>query len=119
VQADLEKAIWGGTNGTNPQNPGISTEFVTAFLKGGSNGFALKHADATVGTLTTLYDGPRPRDFQPMQKQVGVASAPMLSPSNSASAQLPLFCSFFLQFGFSPCLPPCCCCAYDKRLIIE
>jgi non-reducing end alpha-L-arabinofuranosidase len=72
VQADLERAIWGGNNGSNPKNTGISAEFVTAFLKGGTNGFALKHADASMGDLTVLYDGPRPHGYQPMQKQGGL-----------------------------------------------
>lgn len=37
--------------------------------KGGTNGFALKGGDATTGALSLLYDGPRPRGYQPMKKQ--------------------------------------------------
>lgn len=60
VMADLENGLWAGDNKTNPNNQPITTEYVTAMLKGGVNGFALKGNDATVGTLQTMYDGPRP-----------------------------------------------------------
>ena len=43
--------------------------FVTAMVKGGTDGFALKGGDATQGKLTTMYDGPRPPQYQPMKKQ--------------------------------------------------
>ena len=38
-------------------------------VKGGANGFALKASDATAGKLQTMWDGPRPRGYQPMRKQ--------------------------------------------------
>ena len=38
--------------------------FVTAMVKGGANGFALKGGDATQGKLTTMWDGPRPQGSQ-------------------------------------------------------
>jgi hypothetical protein len=38
--------------------------FVTAMVKGGANGFALKGGDATQGKLTTMWDGPRPQGYQ-------------------------------------------------------
>ena len=40
-------------------------------MKGGSNGFALKGANAGAGadtSLKTMYDGPRPPGYQPMHK---------------------------------------------------
>jgi hypothetical protein len=53
----------------NPTNTPVTSEFVTAMVKGGENGFALKAGDATTGTLTTMFDGPRPSGYQPMKKQ--------------------------------------------------
>ena len=66
---DLEDGLWAGSEKVNPLNTPITTEFVTAMVKGGSNGFALKGADATTGALKSMYDGPRPRGYQPMKKQ--------------------------------------------------
>ena len=69
VMADLEDGLWAGN--TNPYNGNtpINTDFVTAMVKGGSNGFALKAGDASTGSLETKYDGPRPPHYQPMKKQ--------------------------------------------------
>ena len=69
VMADLESGLWAGSNKTTPSNTPVTTEYVTAMVKGGSNGFALKAGDATTGGLTTMYDGPRPPKYQPMKKQ--------------------------------------------------
>jgi hypothetical protein len=47
--------------------------FVFAELKGGTDGFALKAADATQGKLQTMWDGPRPSaKYQPMVKRGGL-----------------------------------------------
>jgi non-reducing end alpha-L-arabinofuranosidase len=71
--SDLEDGLWacGSRAAINPNVTGFSsTPFVTAMVKGGENGFALKGGDATVaGSLATLYDGPRPPGYQPMKKQ--------------------------------------------------
>lgn len=72
VMADLESGLWpGNETGVNPGNTPLPFPFVTAMLKGGSDGFALKGGDATNGVLTTMYDGPRPSEkkYQPMKKQ--------------------------------------------------
>ena len=50
----------------------MPSNFVTAMLKGGTNSFALKGADATLGTLQTFYDGKRPKGYQPMKLQGAV-----------------------------------------------
>ena len=70
VQADLENGLWGGgsPNGNNNNIP-MPYPFVTAMVKGGENGFALKAAHAAQAKLTTMYDGPRPNGYQPMKKQ--------------------------------------------------
>jgi hypothetical protein len=64
--ADLEDGLWAcAANGAiAPASVSFSQPFVTAMVKGGSNGFALKGGDATQGLLTTLYDGPRPNGYQ-------------------------------------------------------
>jgi non-reducing end alpha-L-arabinofuranosidase len=69
VMADLENGLWAGSDRVNPNDTPLTSEYVTAMVKGGTNGFALKGGDATTGTLTTMYDGPRPQGYQPMHKQ--------------------------------------------------
>jgi hypothetical protein len=74
VMADLEDGLWtcNETYYVNPLNQPITATYTTAMVKGGSNGFSVKSADATQGTLSTLYDGPRPPGYQPMRKQGSV-----------------------------------------------
>jgi non-reducing end alpha-L-arabinofuranosidase len=82
VMADLENGLYPGWE--NMQDRGISTntplefDFVMAAMvgdtsdkNGGKGRFALYGGDATVGTLTTMYDGIRPEKpgYVPMQKQ--------------------------------------------------
>lgn len=84
VGADLEQGMYfgGGKNATivNEQNQPLPHEFVTLYLRGGTNGMALKGGDATQGALRTMYDGPRPDEqiaakchgkgsYQPMLKK--------------------------------------------------
>ena len=64
-----ENGLWAGANRTTPSNTPQTSPFVFAMVKGGSNGFALKGGDATMGALTLLYDGARPPRYQPMKKQ--------------------------------------------------
>jgi len=67
--ADLENGLFAGNVTVNPNNTPISSEFVTAMVKGGTDGFALKAGDANGPSLTTMWDGPRPGGYQPMKKQ--------------------------------------------------
>jgi hypothetical protein len=73
---------YGGGNFSvkNPNNTPLTMPFVTTYLRGRTDGFMLKGGDATKGTLTTMYDGPRPfvdangnntqgRNYQPAKKQ--------------------------------------------------
>jgi len=69
VMADLENGLWAGNNKVNDQNLPMKSEYVTAMVKGNTNGFALKASDATNGQLKTMFDGPRPNGYQPMRKQ--------------------------------------------------
>ena len=53
-----------------PTNAPIRAAFVTAMVKGGSDGFALLGGDATQPAgLKILYEGARPPQYQPMKKQ--------------------------------------------------
>jgi hypothetical protein len=83
VGADLENGIYGvaetGTEEgrenafveTDPK-PVVDYPFVTAMLKGREgNHFSVKAGNAQNGSLSTLYDGPRPsKNYVPMKKQV-------------------------------------------------
>ena len=65
VGADLENGIYGGPY---VNDSALRSEFVTAMVKGRTNGFATKAGDATFGGLKTYFDGPRPAKYQPMHK---------------------------------------------------
>ena len=55
VGADLEAGMYyggGPQTKVNPQNKPLTHPFVSLYLRGGTNGFALKGGDATSGTLT-------------------------------------------------------------------
>eukprot|EP00051_Salpingoeca_urceolata_P012394 m.153614 g.153614 ORF g.153614 m.153614 type:complete len:339 (-) comp17477_c0_seq1:287-1303(-) len=69
VMADLEKGLWAGNTKVYSENKPIKADFVTAMAKGRAGGFALKGGNAQEGKLTSLFDGPRPRDYDPMKKQ--------------------------------------------------
>merc|ERR1712048_911550 len=101
VGADLEQGMYyGGGEATkiNNQSKPLPHEFVTLYLRGRTDGFMLKGGDATIGTLTTMYDGPRPiasiagtcgRDgtYQPMRKQGAIILATGGDNSNSAQGK--------------------------------
>ena len=61
--ADLEQGMYyGGGEQTqiNPSSKPLTHAFVSLVLKGRTDGFTIKGGDATQGTTTTMYDGPRP-----------------------------------------------------------
>ena len=62
--ADMENGLFAGNEKYNPNNTALTSEFVTAMVKGGTDGFALKGGDATQGALKVMYDGPRPAGYQ-------------------------------------------------------
>ena len=69
VGADLESGVWCSANRTSRlQDCAIpqKSDFVTAMLKGRSDGFALKAGDAQRGTLRDIYNGPRPPTTFPL-----------------------------------------------------
>ena len=65
VGADMENGIYGGPY---VDDPALRSPFVTAMIKGGTDGFATKGADARAGKLRKYFDGPRPKGYQPMRK---------------------------------------------------
>jgi len=68
--ADIENGLWAGKDPVEATNTPINATFVTAMVKGGTDGFALKGGDATqAGGLKKLYEGARPPQYQPMKKQ--------------------------------------------------
>ena len=61
--ADLEQGMYyggGAQTQINPQSQPLTYDFVALVLKGRTDGFTIKGGDATSGTTTTMYDGPRP-----------------------------------------------------------
>jgi len=70
VMADIENGLWAGKDKVQASNVPINATFVTAMVKGGSDGFALLGGDATQPAgLKKLYEGARPPQYQPMKKQ--------------------------------------------------
>jgi hypothetical protein len=93
----------------NNQSKPLTTEFVSLSLKGRTDGFTLKGGDATMGTLTTMYDGPRPDvqiadsckhgdKYQPMSKQGAIILATGGDQSNSAVGN---FYEGFMATGYA------------------
>ncbi len=74
VMADMEDGMlaW-GNGGQNPNSESLPFPFVTAMEKNnGTSTFALKGADATQATLTTMWDGALPGSKTPMRRQGAV-----------------------------------------------
>jgi hypothetical protein len=72
VQADLENGLFAGGNGSNTNNRGNSSAFVTALLKNnGQNTYAIKGGNAQSGSLTTWYSGAEPNlgGYSPMHQE--------------------------------------------------
>jgi hypothetical protein len=60
VMADLENGLFAGANGTNLNNTGRSSAFVTGMIKNNSTTYAIKDGDANSGGLKTDYNGALP-----------------------------------------------------------
>ncbi|MEY9962699.1 hypothetical protein ABIA33_000725 [Streptacidiphilus sp. MAP12-16] len=72
VQADLENGLFAGANGSDTNNKGNSSAFVTALLKNnGQTTYAIKGGNAQSGGLTTWYNGALPNlgGYAPMHKE--------------------------------------------------
>jgi hypothetical protein len=74
VMADLENGLFAGANGTNLNNTGRTTPFVTGMVKMNSTTYAIKDADADAGGLKTDYDGalPTTAGYTPLRLEGGI-----------------------------------------------
>jgi hypothetical protein len=72
VQADLENGLFAGANGSNANNKGNSSAYVTALVKdNGQTTYAIKGGNAQSGSLTTWYNGALPNlgGYAPMHQE--------------------------------------------------
>jgi hypothetical protein len=71
VMADMEDGIVSGANtGVNNNSPSMPYPYVTAIEKNnGRTEFAIRGANATTGSLTTMYKGALPAGKNPMRKE--------------------------------------------------
>jgi len=99
VMADLENGLWAGNSRVNNNNLPVTSEFVTAMVKGGTSGFALKANDATRGKLQLMYNGSRPNGYQPMKKQGAIILG--IGGDNSNGA-IGTFYEGLMTTGYSP-----------------
>jgi hypothetical protein len=74
VMADLENGLFAGANGTNTNNTGRSSTFVTGMLKNNATTYAIKDANANSGGLKTDYNGPLPTTsgYTPLRLEGGI-----------------------------------------------
>jgi hypothetical protein len=70
VMADLENGVFSGANyGNNSGDQTITDHYVTAIVEGEPNHWAIKAGNAQSGALTTMYNGVRPKGYNPMHKE--------------------------------------------------
>ena len=70
IMADLENHLFSGFNpGENAADPSLSYRFVTTAVKGETNQWAIRGANAASGSLSTYYSGVRPTGYNPMHKE--------------------------------------------------
>lgn len=70
--ADLENGLFSGTNQKNNANdPTVNYRFLTAVVKGEPNHWSIRGGNAASGSLSTFFDGPRPKvsGYNPMHKE--------------------------------------------------
>lgn len=75
VQADLENGLFAGGNGSDLNNKGNASTFVTAMLQNnGTTTYAIRDGNAQAGQLTTAYSGPLPDigGYTPMHQEGAV-----------------------------------------------
>ncbi|KAF3766197.1 glycoside hydrolase family 54 /Carbohydrate-binding module family 42 [Cryphonectria parasitica EP155] len=70
IMADLENGLFSGSSsGYNSGDPSIDYRFVTAVVKGESNEWEIRGANAASGSISTYYNGVRPSGYNPMYKE--------------------------------------------------
>ncbi len=88
VQADLENGLFAGGNGSDTNNLGNSSAFVTALMKNnGTTTYAIKGGNAQSGGLTTWYSGPLPDlgGYAPMHQEGAIILGTGGDNSNSSA----------------------------------
>jgi non-reducing end alpha-L-arabinofuranosidase len=87
VMGDLENGLWPGNVTPNNGNTTVNYKYVTAMVKGdkaGKNHWTIKAGNAQSGSLTKMFDGPRPDRYNPMKKEGGIVLGTGGDNSNSA-----------------------------------
>jgi hypothetical protein len=69
IMADLEWGLFSGVNAGYNNIPSVNARFVTAMVKGEPNHWAIRGGSAQSGSLSNIFDGPRPNGYNPMKKQ--------------------------------------------------
>jgi hypothetical protein len=71
ILSDQENGLFSGSDPhLNANDPTITSRFVTAFVKGEPNHWAIRGGDTQAGLLSTFYDGVRPSGgYSPMSKE--------------------------------------------------
>ena len=70
VMADLENGLFAGGTLVYTGNTTIAANYVTGMVKGNSNNsWAIRAGNAQSGSLTTMYAGARPSNYNPMKKE--------------------------------------------------
>ncbi|KAI0160772.1 putative alpha-L-Arabinofuranosidase B [Xylariaceae sp. FL1272] len=70
VLADLEDGTFAGRlKAENPDNPSVTSRFVTGMINGAPNYWEILVGDATNGGLTVGYAGPRPQGYEVMYQE--------------------------------------------------
>jgi non-reducing end alpha-L-arabinofuranosidase len=86
VMADMENGVYAGPSfAANPMDTSLTSAYVTAMVIGRSGTFALKGGNAQTGALTTMYDGARPKGYNPMKKQGAIILG--IGGDNTSTAQ--------------------------------
>jgi hypothetical protein len=86
VMADMENGVYAGPSfAANPMDTPLTSTYVTAMVIGRSGTFALKGGNAQMGALTTVYDGARPKGYNPMKKQGAIILG--IGGDNTSTAQ--------------------------------
>jgi hypothetical protein len=84
--ADMENGVYAQASfAANPNDPPLTSPYVTAMVIGRSGSFALMGGNAQTGTLTSFYDGARPNGYNPMKKQGAIILG--IGGDNTATAQ--------------------------------
>jgi hypothetical protein len=70
VMSDLEEGLFSGQSAKlNSADKSITSDYVTAMLKGKPHTWAIKSGDSQSGGLTKIYEGTYPTGYDPMKKE--------------------------------------------------